>query len=81
MHIINMHIYNYAIMFLDECKFLVREKKIPEYIIMIQTFLMMILTEKILMANFSTKKILMKKILMKKIRYRMSLLLYFTTFN
>ena len=48
--------------FAQECKYVIKEKKMPEYI----TNDMMILTEKILM-----KKLLMKKIIIKKIKYRM----------
>ena len=52
----------YPQVFAEECKYVVKEKKMPEYI----TNNMMILTEKILM-----KKLPMEKIIMKKIKYRM----------
>ena len=59
-------------MLLEECKYVVKEKQMPEYItdnIEISSDsdrdFLLILTEKILI-----KKIPMKKILMKKIRYR-----------
>ena len=52
----------YPEVFAEECNYVVKEKKVPEYI----TNDMMILTEKILM-----KKLPMKKNVMKKIKYRM----------
>ena len=54
---------NYYQVFLEKCKFVVKEIKMPDYI---TKFRPMILVK------WMVKKILMKKILMNKIRHRMS---------
>ena len=50
--------------FLEECKYVVKEKKMLKYII----DKIEILTKKFLVKKFLMKKILMKKMLMKKIK-------------
>ena len=61
-------------MFLENCKYIVKEEKVPEYItddykiLLLVKFLLMIQIEKILMKKFPMKIILIKKILIKTIR-------------
>ena len=62
----------YCQMFSEQCKYVVTEKRMTEYITDDIEFLLMILIKKILIKN-----ILMKKILMKKIKYRMCLVFIF----
>ena len=83
-------------MFLKECKYVVKEKKMPKYItdntevysssILVDQFLMkQILIKKILMKKNLMKKFPMKKILMKiliqKIKYTMCLFSYLKYFK
>ena len=63
-------------MFLEECKYVVKEKKMPEYITEKMEFTLMILTEKFLMKKILVKKTLIKKTLMKKIKYRMHFFIF-----
>ena len=58
---------NYYQVFLEKCKFVVKEIKMPDYI---TKFRPMILVK------WMVKKILMKKILMNKIRHRMSQMIH-----
>ena len=64
-------------MFLEECKYVVREKKMPEYITEKMEFTLMILTEKFLMKKILVKKTLIKKTLMKKLSIE-CIFLYFS---
>ena len=56
----------YPQVFLEKCKYLVKEKNIPKYIVDYMKFLL-ILIEKILMKKVLIKKLLVKEILIKKI--------------
>ena len=83
-------------MFLEQCKYVVKERKMPKYItdnievysskILVDKFLMkQILIKKILMKKNLMKKFPMKKILMKiliqKIKYTMCLFSYLKYFK
>ena len=57
----------YPQVFLEEYKYVVKEKKIPKYMSNDREKFLLILMEKILMKKILVKKILVKKILMKKI--------------
>ena len=67
----------YPQVFLEECKYVVKEKKIPEYITDGTEFLLMTVIEKFPMKTILMKKILIKKILMKEIKPRMYLVFIF----
>ena len=58
----------YPPVFLEECKHVVKEKKIHKYIIDDIDRFLLIVMKKILIKKILVKKILMKKILMKKIK-------------
>ena len=60
----------YPQVFLEECKYAVKEKKILSLLLMILKFLI----ERILMKKFLIKKTLMEKILMKKIQMKKNLM-------
>ena len=67
----------YPQMFLEKFKYIVKENKMPEYMIdniLLKFFLVLI--EKILM-----KKILIKKNLMKKVKYKISFYNFFSTYK
>ena len=70
----------YPQVFLQECKYVVIEKKIPKYILTIQKFLQ-ILKKKFLMKKILVKKILMKKILLKGIKKIFFSIIFFSIYK
>ena len=61
--------------FVEQCRYAVKQKRCLSIILTTEEFLLLILIEKILMKKLPMKKILMKKILIKKVKYRNRLFL------